>query len=140
MALNWDVGDIENYKEMCFETRTDDNGSTLKDEDGETILYLKSVTDRLIWGTMGVKMGSITEKNHKEFFARLRIMEKLDGYPPDNRVTYEEVRAHIGLRTNVCTDTWAKFLKGFRTQYEGIAESAARKFEKIAAEGIAIEV
>lgn len=79
------------------------------------------VTDTLIFATMIVGMGEITEKNAAEFWDRLDLIQHLNGPLMDGTdsegkstpvaVTFEDVQNHIGLRTNVALETWAKFLK-----------------------------
>src|SRR6185369_4129324 len=81
----------------------------------------RTAVDCLIWATMAVNMGEITEKNYKEFYARLHTIELLDGSyrvgVEDNgdkvRVyfTLEEVKRWIGLHTNVTTYPRTGFLK-----------------------------
>lgn len=91
---------------MCY----DDAG---KDEDGETLHKLSSITNGLIWATMGIGIGEITKANWQEFYARLRVLDKLTGHTSlqerndetgkfePRPFTAEEVKAHIGLTTNV---------------------------------------
>ncbi len=78
---------------------------------------LTVVTHCLIFATMDVGMGTITEDNAGRFYARLRIVEKLFGAKRGNDkgdvfFTPEEVRDHIGLWTNVSPEeTDAKWRK-----------------------------
>jgi len=96
MSLNWNT-------QNC-------NPSEAKDDNEAAI------REMIIWQTMVVHMGEITENNWKEFYARIALMEKITGplmlvggepYP----VTPEMVRRWIGLTTNVSTDSRAKFLR-----------------------------
>lgn len=76
---------------------------------GDTLM--SPVTNALIWGTMFVDMGQITEENYEEFFARTALQEKLsgaylqesdgEGNHKPRYITLKDVRDHIGLRTNV---------------------------------------
>ena len=104
MALHWNLSGIKDSKDMCW----------VQDEDGnkdDKNYYLHPVTNSLIWATLIIGMGSITEKNHKEFHLRCLDLQKADGYQPLTEIsdgdgelrtfTYEEVKAHIGLKTNV---------------------------------------
>ena len=65
------------------------------------------VTDRLIWLTMAVDLGVITEANLDEWCFRVALIEKLDGPTftfMDGRkvsMTRKDIENHIGLRTNV---------------------------------------
>lgn len=129
MSLDWNVGDVKDHDTVCFETRETGRGDIEVNEDGTPARYLKPKTEALIWMTMGIKMGQITEKTCEEFYARTSLTQRHDGVPQEYRITYEDVRAHIGLSTNVHKDTWAQFLKGFRQQAERSAANARRKFE-----------
>ena len=120
MSLNWNLSAIPNYKTVCYdripaegnEARLNEGGFMgpywYVSKDDPTVLERMSVTTHtLIFATMSVCMGSITEKNAEEFFRRLSEVESegafrksVDGDVP---FTLEEVQAHIGLSTNVST-------------------------------------
>ena len=133
MSLNWNVENIDNYKQVCWK------------EDGT----LNPVTETLIFGTMAVGLGSITDKNVDEFAARFRIMEKIHGaflYKPgpggkgrvDWLLTDEDFIAHIGLVCNVSNETRAKWAgRIFNAKQTSVTEEYARNFrynrEKVAA-------
>jgi len=73
-------------------------------------------TDVLIWMTMAVGIHTITEDNHKEFYARLHLLEKLNGAMrteggKEKLFTLEEVKRRIGLSTNASTLTRNQFIK-----------------------------
>lgn len=113
MSLNWNIGDIENYKELHECTNPD------APED-ERLYKLNGITDALIWATMAVGMGKITESNYEAFYARLRFAEKLNGnmalkWDEETEehvpLDVEDVKRHIGLSTNVSPETKAKFIK-----------------------------
>lgn len=121
MPLTWSLENIENYKEVCW-VETDE-----KDEDGTPLQRLATVTETLIFMTMAVRMGSITETNADDFFGRLKIMEKLDGpfmfktvdgEKVDYYFTPEDIHAHIGLVCNVTTESFSKFLGVVRDDYK----------------------
>jgi len=86
MSLNYQLTKIENYEELCWVKK------------GEEHYELNPVTHALIFATMVVDIGEITTKNYEEFYARMTLFGKLNDitYP-----TIEDVRAHIGLHTNV---------------------------------------
>ena len=117
MSLNWNLEAIENHKEVCW-IKTDEKG-----DDGEPRVRMNPVTETLIFMTMAVKLGSITEANADEFYARLKVIEKLegpfmfkteDGKKVDVYFTPEDVQAHIGLACNVSNETTTKFFSGLR--------------------------
>lgn len=108
MSLDWDLTKINNNTEVCWE----------KNEDGTD--KLNPVTESLIWLTMGISMGSITEDNQSDFYCRVAVYEKLFGtmlsYWKDSKkvsvpITPEDIHNHIGLTTNVSKDTDASFRK-----------------------------
>lgn len=120
MPLTWSLEDIENNKEVCW-VPTDEI-----DEDGDRLVRLSTVTETLIFMTMAVKLGSITKANADDFYARLKIIEKLDGpfmwkmedgKKVDRYFTPEDVQAHIGLACNVTNESFTKFLGIFRSEH-----------------------
>jgi hypothetical protein len=123
MSLNWNVENVAGFEELCFEHR----------EDGEEGpgRYLRKVTNRLIWLTMAVDIGKITEKNWAEFYARVKLVNRLDGYSDEEYITPEVVKAHIGLSTNVCNETRLRFIKKSASY---TMNDLVRKAEKAVAE------
>ena len=96
MSLNWDLTNIKNAKELCW---------VESDEEGK--VELNPITDALIWATMFVGIGRITEKTVDEFTMRLMEWEKLMGgilLNPEGKScmpNYMDVLFHVGLSTNV---------------------------------------
>jgi len=93
MALNYYYSDVANANTVMF------------DEDD----YMRSDTQTIIFSTMSVGLGEITGDNWLEFYARLRIVQKLRGYP--DPIPPSRVKEHIGLRTNVNNETRAQWMK-----------------------------
>jgi hypothetical protein len=96
MSLDFNLSKIKNYKELCFNV------------DGE----IKSLTQALIFATMAVDIGVISDKTLDKFVTRLRAWEMFHGTVLHDRgpITRDEVEAHIGLSTNVFPQTTdAKF-------------------------------
>jgi hypothetical protein len=104
MSLDWNLDNIEDWESVC------------KEADGS----LSPVTNALIWATLAVDMGEITDDNAIEFAWRCSFYElfagpllvevKDDDFVP-RPLTIEDVRAHIGLTTNVVDRpkwTWTK--------------------------------
>lgn len=87
MSLNFELGKISDYKTMCFD-----------DQD-----RMRPVTEALIFATMAVDIGVINAKTVEKFITRLRAWELVHGNFLHARgpITAEEVRAHMGLVTNV---------------------------------------
>ena len=96
MSLDWDISEVKNHEEVTVE--------------GAPWV----ITETLIWLTMAVDMGQITEENHEEFFKRVSIWETIHG-PSMHKwnketeerepmpMTLEDVERRIGLSTNVIT-------------------------------------
>jgi len=115
MALNWDTSEIENNEEVCFEERE----ATPTQKGGR---YLKALTEAFIWNTISIGIGQWNEVNASEVYARLKIIEGIDGPLirkfndetkdwEDYRVTPQDVLDHIGLRVNVSYESrkeWAQ--------------------------------
>lgn len=97
MALTWDATAVRDFDQL-----TDDERVT---------------REALIFATMAVGMGEITEDNAQEFYTRLSFWEKVNGAYRfgDGEALYftpEDVKRFIGLRTNVFPKmTKAKFHK-----------------------------
>jgi len=104
------LGNIENYEEVCFDEYDYDK------KEGT----ISTLTDSMVWMTMLVDMGQITEKNWEEFFLRTQIWERLNGsmmvkFVEGEQVhiyiTPQDVKNYIGLSTNVAYLSDAKFRK-----------------------------
>lgn len=96
MSLNWNIEKVKDWENFNDEQRV--------------------VLDSIIWLTMAIGIGEITEDNHKEFFARLHMIEKLFGGVIFREGKYrtiklDEVKDLIGLTTNVSSITRAQFNK-----------------------------
>lgn len=130
MSLNFDLSKIANYETTCYEAIEDtpERLETLvrsisffgpswgyDGDDRTRVIRMRAVTHVLVWGTMSVMMGSITEKNWRVFYTRFAMMEAALGASlvgskgEPIKVTPEQVRAHIGLTTNVRTESAGKF-------------------------------
>lgn len=134
MSLNYELSKIKNWQEVTQKkvdpsvTQEEINRQIMggasyyyeEDDEGNKtyVSYMNPITNALIWGSMGIGMGQITEDNYHEFWMRMLIDDALNGFRitdvddtgkrKPRAVTLEEVREHIGLRTNVTkeTKTW----------------------------------
>lgn len=90
MALDWDIGNIKQWKKVCISND-----------------HSWSWTNNFIWATLALHMGQITKDNWKDWAARYLIM-----FPPPKYYTQTQSRRwkkyvvkkvyqHIGLSTNV---------------------------------------
>jgi hypothetical protein len=127
MALTYDFTNIRDYKTTVWIPEpTEENPDAAR---------MNPVTEVLIFGTMSVGLGSITDKNVDEFAARFRIIEKVHGpmlsakNREDRYVTDEEFIAHIGLVCNVSNETrsqWARRL--FVNKRTSVTDQLLRSF------------
>jgi hypothetical protein len=108
MALNWRVGEIKNYKKVCYRVAPADipyEGI----KKGE--LVMRQECNRLIWATMNVDLGSITAKNIDEWAFRLNVLYDIGLSAFPKPLTKAELKKYIGLSTNVSTKTRRQFMK-----------------------------
>lgn len=107
MSLNFDFTDMrarlgnEEYDRITNHPNPDCN-------------ELHPVTDAMIWLCLLVGMPGVTEKNVDKFTARVLAYQGanggyLDGPDGSVWITGEDVRNHIGLRTNVPLENDSKF-------------------------------
>lgn len=103
MSLDWNLSNIENFADVCYIGDGDER-------------QMNPVTNSLIWMTIPLGMNEITQQNYLEFYRRLHFWDKVFGSPLSNSegpyfISLDEVRAHVGLRTNASPLTNAKFRK-----------------------------
>lgn len=146
MALNWNVADVREEVAWTKATSTWPEDAHESERDGS---FMHPATDKLIWATMAIGMGDITEKNYLEFFFRIQIYEALRGKmgwhteesakfwtEKDKHLGWEwregeswlskveVIHANIGLYTNATRETRAQFVsrmaKLFKKDYEKV--------------------
>ena len=106
MSLNWSTERVAYFKENPDELWVQHSPDI-----GELYHDVNAQTKTMIFGSMAVGIGNITDTNAKEWYARWKIMEKydnlsfttsfVDGEWIDNKLTPDIVHKHIGLSTNV---------------------------------------
>lgn len=135
MALHWSVENVADHDNVCFlKAPADDPSRDIKKGDQ----IWNPVTTSLVWATIAVDLGEITEKNAAEFYARLAFVEKHDG-PFLTRggeprpITPQDVRAHIGLTANVSNKTRSQWMKRFLRDLDRHMDRYDRELEKAAA-------
>lgn len=101
MSLNWDLSKIKDRETLCWREVTLEGEGQQKP--GK---WLNPDTDMLIWGSMAIGIGELTEENAREWYLRLKLLERVgsaighkDGKPYTPPL--ETIKAHVGLRTNV---------------------------------------
>ncbi len=131
MALHWTIDKIKNYLEVCWKT-AQENNPAYQYKNGDRIL--NPLTEGLIWATIAVELGEITEKNVDEWLFRLACLEVVDASPFRVPPSREDVLSHVGLRTNVINRSRAYFLKKISIIVADRASSAVRRRAEKAAE------
>jgi hypothetical protein len=142
MALTWNVSQIIDYKELCWNPCDPPEIG----DDGENRVMIDPITDGLIWATLMTGIGTITEKNYEEFWCRLEMNSLLNGpymrwgedakwrgqSAPETKSGYslEMVYRHIGLKTNAYfkDETYRKWFS--RVIAPKLREDAARRLKK----------
>lgn len=94
MSLDYNLGDITNFKKVCLTPKK----------------HVKPKTEAIIWVTMLIEMGTISEHNYKEFYRRVHFYQLLFE-ERSSEITLEDIKAHVGLRTNVINKSNAAFRK-----------------------------
>lgn len=70
------------------------------------------IMEGVIWATMAVDFGEITEGNWAEFYARMSVLNGLHpGWYPVEHYTPAAIKRRIGLHTNVTTLTDLQWVK-----------------------------
>lgn len=106
MTLNWSTERV-----VYFKNNPDDLWVEHESSIQGKYTDVNAETKSMIFGSMAVCIGNITEANAKEWYARWKILEKydnlslttsfVDGEWIDNYLTPQIVQKHIGLSTNV---------------------------------------
>lgn len=128
MSLNYNLTKIADYESRCYEVATETVSTLMRGhKKGDTVL--KPLTHTLVFISMGVGLGRITEKNWRQWYARASVVEALDGAwrtrsEKDGTrtpvfLTPEDVHSHIGLGTNVSNESdaaWHKRTIGYSVE------------------------
>src|SRR3954451_21061687 len=126
MALSYWLDGIEDYKNVVW-----------MQQDGTTEKRMNPATHALIFVTIAVGLGEITIDNVDEFAARTRIIERIDGPfltardGADRYFTDADFIAHIGLRTNVHSETRTQWVaRVFTSKRTSKTNNIADKFKR----------
>ena len=130
MSLDYETKNIKNYKDLWVPST-------------EGRVKLNQLTEVLIFSTMTIGMGSITEDNWKEFYSRCVILETgcyknqipVDTLEPVWKweiVSPEDIYRHIGLVTNAPKMTKAQFAKhAYECRRDELYYQAERYVKKV---------
>lgn len=103
MALNYQLGKIKNFNDVCY--------------DGNS---MKNTAQIIIFLTMSIGINRFTKENIEQVFNRISLMERSGGTQTgafrmrDREPVYftlEELKEFIGLETNASPLTSSQFLK-----------------------------
>lgn len=138
MALSWSVEKIKDSDEVTTLVVTEDDPNG-RYKAGDQLWH--PVTEALVWLTISTGIREITAKNAAEVYARIHLLERLNGAQliravdpetgerPEGQaafITPEEVEKHIGLSTNASLKNRAQFFKTF--EYD--LKSAIQRYER----------
>lgn len=103
MALHWNVENVHDYENVCWIGEGDER-------------EINPITHALIFLTMSVGLGEITDKNADEFYARVHVMEQIHGHfthigGEGVYISPLDVQRHIGLTCNVANETRAQWAR-----------------------------
>lgn len=100
MSLNVNVSKVANHDSVCFVG------------EGEGRKW-RPLTTTIAFMCMAVDIGEITEQNAEEWYCRACLINDLyasASIEPPAEITIADIRAHIGMQTNVITMTRAKWI------------------------------
>jgi hypothetical protein len=98
MSLNWNISNVENWKE--------------KQEKHHDVLNF------IVWQSLCIGMGKLTKSNVDEWYYRIQ-RNRLEGGYGLSPITKEELMIWIGLYTNVSTITAKEYDKVLKERYPG---------------------
>lgn len=121
MSLDFNLAKIENHATLCYQGEGDNT-------------RMNPVTEVIIFGSMFVGLPVITADNAETFQTRLQRFWGEDGplvWVDDDglhkrHVTLDEVRAHVGLKTNATQFTNKQFERNMRLKLK--REAADREY------------
>jgi hypothetical protein len=94
MSLDWNVSGCKNDEEIWMSTEVEG-----------------PITEAIVWSSLVVKLGNITEKNWSEWYARYEIWNRVMCF--DNNLEPKDFHRRIGLSTNVHpAESRSKWLNG----------------------------
>lgn len=94
MSLDYRLENIPNWREVCF-------------EGPEGARTMRKDVQNVIFATIAVGLGELSEKTLKEFHFRQTLWNTYHGF---TSFSMDFLRSLIGLRTNVSNETRAKWL------------------------------
>lgn len=97
------------------------HGRKVIDNGDDDFRIFSPKTEQLIWLTMSVGIGRITEKTWEKFYRRSFVWQRVNDH--DILVTAKDVYDHIGLSTNADSLTDSKFVKKLMRAVENESEA-----------------
>lgn len=128
MSLDYSYKRVKNAEEVMFDPEPGPDGDTMK-----------AAVKAVIFRSMNVELGEITDDNVADWYARSAICDKVIGHmlfegPKGKRIPLETFQSLIGLQMNVASQPDSVFLKNMtRHLKEKLAEAkrnATRQLEQ----------
>jgi hypothetical protein len=117
MAFQYDLSAIKNHETLCF-------------AEGESTGF-NPVTNYILWGTLLIGIDRITDANAAEAYARFKVAHKMWAIEGSKfTLTMQDVRDHIGMKTNAQNETRSEWLKRIKDSIKrdlDLCESEARR-------------
>ena len=135
MSLDFDISEVKDYEEIKVCHEWADENTT------EQQIRESWKTQAIVFLTMAIGMGSITESNHREFATRIIMWEDVNSSylrlgGEAYRLTYQDIHRRIGLFTNVTEKTKAQFAKTIAQDLRNVVEHQV-SYEKPSEEAVA---
>jgi hypothetical protein len=124
MSLNFNLTGIKDYKTVCWEPDLHPENADFEglmnrqrhtDAGEDSPMVMTWLCHILVIISMRVGLGTITEANAQEWHNRVYILERMggaflnkrgeDGKQEPMYISYEDIKRHIGLTTNVSNES-----------------------------------
>lgn len=115
MSLNFSVENVENYDENY--PATEDN-------------RWNPITEEIVFASMAVGLGKITDKTAPEFYARMQIFAANHGFVYSS--TASDIKNHVGFSVNVSDETRSQWFKRtIRPAIDEAVDGCINKFKEM---------
>lgn len=140
--LNYVLTDIENHQELCWQEVPEEYQPGFFDvliERNGKHYCMSATTTAIIFAMMSIGKSDITVKNLDEVAQRFELLQDVrgpllskfvDGKSYPLRVTYADLRLHVGLGTNAGNYSWTWFIKQLRSTIDARVRGYCREWEK----------
>jgi len=125
MSLDWNITKVRDREALYIKVVQGPMGEhayfdPAKHKDPDARYMLNPVTDALVWATIPLCIGHITERGWREFYQRVQLYEFYRGplVSTKHPITPAIIHRHIGLTTNVTQDNrrWRANLSAWQNE------------------------